>query len=101
MVFHHVKSQRRIAKGIKHPVLDKVVYCAGIISLTMMAPQLWLIYHTHNASGLAPISWFTLALMDIPWIIYGYVHKEKPLVFIYTMWLISNSLVFIGSVLYG
>ena len=80
--------------------MDKVVYAAGIVSLAIMFPQLKLVFWGKNAAGLEPITWLILALMDIPWIIYGWMHKEKPLVFIYTMWLIINSLIFVGSVIY-
>jgi uncharacterized protein with PQ loop repeat len=80
--------------------MDKIVYLAGIVSLLIMLPQLKLVYMEKNASGLEPITWIVLTIMDIPWIIYGVVHKERPLVFIYTMWLIINGLIFIGAVIY-
>ena len=88
------------ASSFKIRLLDKTVYAAGFISLAMMFPQLKLIYTEKIATGLEPMTWQTLSLMDIPWIIYGFVHKEKPLVFIYTSWFIINALIFIGAVLY-
>ncbi|MSR87682.1 MAG: hypothetical protein EXS69_00725 [Candidatus Zambryskibacteria bacterium] len=96
MAFHHLHARTRDS----HPSLDKVLYLSGIISIGMMIPQLWLIYGEKNAGGIEPITWITLAVLDIPWIIYGFVQKERPLVFIYTLWLIVNTLIFIGSVLY-
>ncbi len=81
-------------------MMDKMVYVAGIISLLIMLPQLKLVYVEKNASGLEPLTWIVLTIMDIPWIIYGLAHKEKPLVFIYSMWFIINGLIFVGALLY-
>lgn len=99
MAYHQLRPHKRSLIGT-HPTLDKVVYAAGIISLTMMLPQLRLIFVEKNAAGLEPITWLTLSIMDIPWIVYGIVHREAPLTFIYTMWLIVNALIFIGAVIY-
>lgn len=109
MSLAHLYRRKRQSTKSLHPfpansrglrLLDKFVYTAGIISLLMMIPQLKLIYMAKNASGLEPMTWIVFALMDIPWIVYGLVHREPPLVFIYTMWLVANLLVFIGAVLY-
>lgn len=106
---HHLHKRKRSSGHAHHPypansaglrLLDKVVYVAGIVSLTMMLPQLRLIYVGKEAGGLEPITWFTLAVLDIPWIFYGLVHKEAPLTFIYTGWLVVNALIFIGAVIY-
>ena len=109
MVLHHLHTRKRISGHTKHPfpansrllrLLDKVVYAAGIIAIIMMFPQLRLIYIEKSADGLAPITWVMLAILNIPWIIYGFAHREKPIVLVYCLWLIVNSLMFIGALLY-
>jgi hypothetical protein len=35
------------------------------------------------------------------WFTYGLVHREKPIIIMYSLWFISNSLIFIGVLLYG
>ena len=109
MSLHHLHARKRFSGKALHPfpaisrvirILDKVVYAAGIIAIIMMFPQLQLIYMEKNAAGIAPITWITLAILNIPWIIYGIVHKEKPIVLVYILWFIVNTLVFIGAVIY-
>lgn len=109
MSLHHLHKRKRASGEALHPfpantkalrLLDKTVYVAGIISLVMMSPQLYVIFVEKNASGLAPISWITFALMNIPWIIYGLVHRERPLVIMYSVWFFVNILVFVGAVMY-
>ena len=80
--------------------LDRAVYAVGVIGPIMSLPQILLIYGGRNAAGVAPESWLMWALLDIPWIIYGFVHREYPIVITYTLWLVCNSLIFVGALLY-
>lgn len=105
----HLHKRKRLSGKAFHPypanslrlrILDKVVYASGIIALGMMIPQLKLIYVGKVTAGLEPITWITLAILNIPWIIYGLVHKEGPIALTSAGWLIVNALVFTGTVLY-
>src|SRR3989344_4926989 len=101
---HHVHLRKRISKGLEpYParsawkrLLDKVIYAVGIIGPVMSIPQIALIYTTKNAAGVEPISWLSWAAMNIPWILYGLVHKEPPIVITYSLWFFCNMLIFIG-----
>ena len=105
---HHLHLRKRVyslaepypAKTSFKRILDKVVYLVGIVGPIMTIPQIWVIFVGRDATGVAPISWLTWALLDIPWILYGIAHRERPIVMTYTLWLICNVLVFIGAVLY-
>ena len=66
----------------------------------MTIPQIVVIYVGQDATGIAPISWLTWALLDIPWILYGLAHSERPIVITYTLWLVCNGLVFAGALIY-
>ena len=109
MALHHLHKRKRSSGRAFHSFpadtrslrfLDKVVYAAGVIAIIMMFPQLRLIFVEKNAAGLAPITWITLAILNIPWIIYGFVHRERPIILVYILWLIVNSFMFIGAVIY-
>jgi hypothetical protein len=52
------------------------------------------------AIGVAAPSWFGPALLDIPWILYGIMHREKAIVITYTLWLVMNTTVGVGAILY-
>ena len=66
----------------------------------MMVPQVWHIFSQKNASGFTPIPWLVFTIIDIPWIIYGVVHKEKPIIIAYSLWLVLNGIIFVGAILY-
>lgn len=109
MSLHHLHLRKRASGRAEHSypaqtpgvkLLDVVIKIVAVISPAMMIPQILLIYTEKNADGIAPLSWFAFALFNIPWIIYGIVHKEKPLVLMYILWFICNVLVFTGALLY-
>lgn len=82
-------------------LLDFVIYAVGIAGPVMTIPQIVLIFSARQAAGVSAVAWFAWALMDIPWIIYGLVHREPPIAFTYTLWFLGNFIVAMGAVIYG
>lgn len=82
-------------------VLDKVTLAAGIVGPVMVIPQIVKIFSTHNAIGVSALSWFAFAALDVPFILYGIVHKDRPIITTYTLFFIANVCVTIGAVLYA
>jgi uncharacterized protein with PQ loop repeat len=104
-VFHHIHKRKQLAP-YPHPnrwmrVIDGTAYAAGIIGPAMTLPQLLKIYVDHQAAGIAPLSWFSWMILDIPFIIYGIVHKDRLIVMTYTAWFVLNFLVGVGAIIYG
>ena len=62
----------------------------------MAIPQIWEIYVMHNTAGVSVLTWGMMATFNIPWLIYGIVHKAKPLIVAYSLWFIVNSTITIG-----
>jgi uncharacterized protein with PQ loop repeat len=67
----------------------------------MTLPQIIKVYTIQNVAGLSFLTWLMYSIMDIPWIVYGIVHKEKPIVVAYVGWLLVNSIVAIGILIYS
>ncbi|MBI2030257.1 hypothetical protein HYT05_01400, partial [Candidatus Kaiserbacteria bacterium] len=80
----HMSKRRRGSKSLEpYPspniwikLLDKTAVMAGIIGPIMTLPQIWQIYHFQNAAGVSALSWGAFAILDIPFILYGFVHKN-------------------------
>jgi len=81
--------------------LDVTVYAAGILGPVMSLPQVILVYVGQDVAGISVISWLGWAILDIPFIIYGFAHKERPIIITYTLWMLINLSVAIGAVIYG
>ncbi len=106
---HHLSVRRRIHKKHEkypHPnklkrFIDRSAYGIGIIGPIMTLPQVIKIWVGKNAAGLALISWCTYLVVAIFWLTYGMMHKEKPLILMYTSWIIMHILIITGIILYG
>ncbi len=106
---HHAHIRKRIHQGHEpypHPnkwkgFMDRAIYFVGMFGLIMTIPQLSGIWIYKNASGVSAISWTAYLITAIFWTIYGIMHKEKPIIFIYSIWIILDILIVIGTLLYG
>ncbi len=96
----HHQHKRKRTKDV-HPIIDKLVYLAAIISPAMTIPQVLKIWVEQNASGISVITWVTYLLVSVIWMIYGIAHKERSIIFSNLLWLIMNPAIIIGSLLYG
>jgi uncharacterized protein with PQ loop repeat len=74
---------------------------SGIVGPAMTLPQILQIYSSADASGVSAITWTAYALLDIPFIVYGFVHKSTLIRITYVLWCAANLTVAIGAILYG
>ncbi|MBI5397975.1 hypothetical protein HZB03_00795 [Candidatus Woesearchaeota archaeon] len=103
---HHRKQSRSAKDPYPHPdprvrFLDKLILAVAVVFPLSTLPQIFTVWYYHNASGVSLITWSLYFLMTIPLLIYGIVHKEKPLVIMYILWLIVYAGVISGAVMYG
>ena len=109
MAFRHLHLRKRIFKSLEpYPartfpkrLLDALVFAVGVIGPLMTIPQIILIYANRDASGVSALAWFAWGIMDIPWIVYGVIHREPPIVVTYSLWFVGNVLVAYGALIYG
>lgn len=81
--------------------MDHLVYGASIFVPAMTALQAAKIWFEKDAEGISIITWAGFALANIVWLLYGIVHKEKPIIFMYIFLFIFNISIVIGTLLYG
>jgi len=105
----HLHLRKRKAAGLEpYPardtwlrLLDRVVLVVGILGPLTAIPQIIKIYTLHNATGVSLYSWLLPAILDVPWVVYGIVHGERPIFVTYLLWIMANLLVVIGILMYG
>src|SRR3989344_4098122 len=105
----HLHARKRMSKSLEpYPartpwkrMLDRAVLGVGILGPIMSVPQIALIYIGRDAAGGSPGSLLAGGVFDMPWIVYGLVHREPPIVVTYALWLACNLLIFAGAILYG
>jgi uncharacterized protein with PQ loop repeat len=106
---YHLHRRKRIhVKHEKYPhphkwvrMLDHLVLSLAVIGPMFDIPQLYQIYAKKSAEGVSFFTWFLFAFFAIPWLIYGIVHKEKPIIISYALWILIDSAIVIGVLVYG
>jgi uncharacterized protein with PQ loop repeat len=107
-ITHHMHKRKRVHQKLRkfpHPnkkirFLDNMLLIIAVLGPLSTIPQLTKIFISKNAAGVSTLTFGFFAAFDIPWIIYGMVHKEKPIVLAYTLWLIANLTIVIGTIIY-
>ncbi|MBW2976742.1 hypothetical protein KY347_04825 [Candidatus Woesearchaeota archaeon] len=106
---HHFHKRKRIhEKHEPYPhqdkfkrFIDSTIYAVGIFGPVMTLPQLAKIWIEKNASGVSVISWGAYLFAAVFWLIYGILHKEKPIILTYALWIVLEAFIVLGTVLYG
>src|SRR3989344_8553323 len=98
MTLHHIHKRKRCYQDLQpypHPqpwinFLDRLLVMIAFIAPLFTLPQIYKILSTQNANEISTITWGAYAFFNIPWIVYGVAHKDKPIIFAYIMWMIMN-----------
>jgi len=105
---HFYKRKRTCAKHEKGPplnklkrLIDKLIYIAAIFGPLLTIPQVWKIWVEQNAMGVSIITWVAYLIGGIFWLIYGLVHKEKPIILANIIWIAMEITIIIGILIYG
>lgn len=107
--FHHYHIRKRIYKAkepFPHPdkgkrILDNMIYGAAILAPIMNLPQFFKIWLDQDATGVSLTSWASFSLFSLIWLVYGIVHKERPIIIMNFMLMIIQAGIAAGVVLYG
>ena len=96
----HLKKQEYPHPDPKIHFLDDVVTILSYLMPLSAIPQIYTIYSTQNASGVSVITWSIWLIATIPLILYGMVHKVKPIITMYSLWIVMYIIVIVGAILY-
>jgi uncharacterized protein with PQ loop repeat len=106
---HHFHRRKRIHlhhEPYPHPdalkrVMDKLIYVVGVFGPIMTVPQVVKIWIEQNAAGISLVSWVAYLITALFWLAYGVLHKEKPIIFTYLIWVFLDILIITGVAIYA
>ncbi len=87
-------------KSVAKDALDILIYPIAIGAPLAMLPQVINLYATRDASSLVLITWLLFGCFNLIWILYGWVHKERPILLTNTMLAFLNFSIVFGILLY-
>ncbi|MEZ4156662.1 MAG: SemiSWEET family transporter [Candidatus Paceibacterota bacterium] len=99
------QGQHELSRAKKHThrfrVVDKLIYVAAIGSPVATLPQVAKVFFEKNGSSIEPITWATFIFLNIFWIFYGALHRDKPIVLTNILWVLVNASMVLGALLYS
>lgn len=106
---HHLHQRKRFHENLEpypHPhlgvrFLDQLLVVLAIVGPLTGVPQLYTILQEKSAASVSVISWSLYIILTIPWIIYGFVHKEKPIVISSILWLVLDTAIVVAALAYS
>ncbi len=106
---HHIHKRKRI-HHLKHEFpspdprirfLDNVCIVVGVIAPLTALTQIHKIWVLKNAIGVSLITWLACAILAVPMLIYGIVHRATPIIVLNILWIVMDTLVVAGVLMYG
>ncbi|MFH1387690.1 MAG: SemiSWEET family transporter [Patescibacteria group bacterium] len=109
MGLHHFHKRKRVHENLEpypHPdkikrFMDKAIFVVGVVGPIMTLPQIFKIWVEKQASGISIVSFTAYLFVAAFWILYGLLHKEKPIVVTQSIWFIMHVFIVIGAIIYG
>ena len=106
---YHRHVRKRIHKHHEpypHPdklkrAVDNFSYIVGVIGPLLTIPQIYRIWFYQEAAGVSLVTWSGFVVVAVFWLMYGLLHKEKPLIMTYILWIVLQGIVVAGVVVYG
>ena len=106
---HHLDKRKRIHQkheSYPHPnkwkrLIDRIVYIAAIIGPLFGLPQVIKIWVEKSTAGVSILTWAALIPYQAVWLLYGIIHKEKPIILVNILWIIIEAFVVAGMLIHG
>jgi len=80
---------------------EQLAVFAGILQPMMTIPQVIQIYGTKSATGVSLVTWIGYAVLGLVFLIYGIVHRLKPIWITQILWFTLQMSVVMGVLIYG
>lgn len=99
--YHKRKNKKQTSQRKKAiNLMDSLIYIGAVVVPLAYLPQLIKIWVEKTAAGVSIISWFAFLAGAIFWLTYGFLHKAKPIIIMYTIMLILETFIVVGILLY-
>jgi len=78
-----------------------MIYPMALMGIALTIPQVVTIWVDKNTEGVSIYPWAAFLIIAGFMFFYGALHREKPLMIVYLMWMIVHSMVVLGLLMHG
>jgi len=80
--------------------VEILIYPIAFVAPLALVPQVWQLYATQDATSLALSTWLVLGFLNLLWIFYAWVHRERPVMITNVMFGFLNFAIAFGVILF-
>lgn len=78
--------------------IDRVVTAVAFLGPLTSLPQIIEIWFVdRSAAGVSVLTWSAFVVMAAVWLLYGIVHKQRPIIISNALWIVAQSLIVAGA----
>lgn len=87
---HHLRDHEH--------AIDRVVTAVAFLGPLTSLPQIIEIWFVDkSAAGVSILTWSAFVVMAAVWLLYGIVHKQRPIIISNALWIVAQSLIVAGA----
>lgn len=95
---HHLTHKRSVTRKTLD-MIDRLAYLMGIVTVAVNMPQLVTVWTAPDIGGVSLVSWTGFFLGSAFWLVYGLLHRQKPIIVINAMLMTVQALIVAGILL--
>ena len=80
--------------------INKFIYFIGGFGAAVIIPQVTRIWFTKDVDGVSLTTWAGFLIASVFWLIYGLVHREKPIIYTNAVVCVLDFLIVLGILLH-
>lgn len=91
----HHQIHINLSKREQETIIDKIVQVAAFIYPLSGLPQVYLVMKG-EISGVSLVSWMAFSVFSLVFMMYGILHKMRPIIIVNLCWLVIDLLIIFG-----
>lgn len=89
-----------ISKKNEKRYIDRLCAVFAVLMPLTTLPQIIMLYGAKDATGLSLLMWLLYTVATVPFLLFGIIHKHKQLIVLNSLWILVNSTMIIGILVY-
>jgi len=87
--------------AVSDEVLRRALGAMSVFTIVMTVPQIWTIWIAHQAGGVSVLSWSAYLVSALLWFWHGLRKRDRNIYLACIAWIVADSAVIAGALLYG
>lgn len=104
VAYHHYLKHKHEKKMSRKPMerfVDSLVYFSTAFGVAANIPQFMEIWVNKKVEGVSLVTWAGFCLGSLFWLLYGVIHREKPIIIANSLFVTVQFLIVAGLVIQG